>query len=689
MKYTLSEETGVGKSYDSKLMMRLLRYVKPYRHLFALTVVLVMLITATQLARPYMIKVAIDDHINGLHIPMITSQAGEFSIGNEVLTRDKRLRELSSVNEIPLDLQIQLAQVRQIVVYEDAHFLIDGMIANPSSPSKVTIREDGGYIFEGQPGRELLAEEMQQFRNYDIQALTKIALLFLGIIVTGFAMGYLQFYLLQYIGQRVVFDIREQAFTHLQKMSISYFDNNPVGRLVTRITNDTENLNELYTSVLVNLFKDLLMIFGIMGVLLYMDYRLALVAFATVPLMLFITFFYRLKARAVFREIRIQLAKINSNIQESLSGIKVIQAFALQKRKYEEFYQINTAHFKANFQDLILFALFRPSMDFVYALTLALLVWYGGSSVVQGTIQFGVLYAFIHYTEQFFRPIRDLAEKYNVMQSAMVSSERVFQLLDEPEQIPDSTTALVHEQPIAGRIEFKDVCFSYNQKDYVLKNISFTVNPGETVAIVGSTGSGKTTILHLLARFYEASRGSITIDDIDIKELPKAHLRSLLGIVQQDVFLFTGDIQSNIHLNHPDITNEKVREISRYVNADAFIQQLPRGYEEPVTERGSTLSTGQRQLLAFARTLAHEPKILLLDEATANIDSYTEELIQDALPKISHGRTTIIVAHRLSTIQKADRILVIHKGRLVEEGTHEELLGKKNFYYTLYKLQYH
>jgi len=693
MKYSVSQETGLGKPYDRKLMKRLLTFIRPYRTLFAITFILVMVIAAAQLVRPYLIKVAIDDHINGLYIPMIVVEDNDlhntdinhlvsnqtdnivtFTINDELLIRNSTLEPAPNI--------------RQIVKANEQFLLINGIVESPTNPATVTEISANEYLVEGLHAIPLTTEQVEQIKAYDIKSLYKLAIIYLAIIIVAFIVGYIQIYLLQYLGQRIVYDIREQAFAHLQKMSLSYFDTNPVGRLVTRITNDTENINEMYSSVIISLFKDILIIVGIMGVLLYMDWRLAIVSFSTVPLMLFISFFYRRKARAAFRDLRVHLARINSNIQESLSGIKVIRAFGLQKDKFDEFSEINQAHLKANMRELFQFSLFRPSMDMVYALTLALLLWFGGGSVIKGAIQFGVLYAFIQYSEQFFRPIRDLAEKYNIMQSAMASAERLFELLDEPEQISDPAQPKSLAIPVQGFIKFNNVTFSYDQQHEVLKDVSFQINAGETIAIVGATGSGKTTILHLLSRFYDVQTGSIEIDGIDIRQLPKQQLRKLIGIVQQDVFLFTGDIKANIHLNNPDISEQQVIEIAKYVNAHEFIEKLPNKYHEPVTERGSTLSTGQRQLLAFARTLVHDPRILLLDEATSNIDTYTEKLIQDALPKLSKGRTTLIVAHRLSTIQNADRILVIHKGRLIEQGTHEELLQKQSYYYTLYKMQY-
>ncbi|HBG00880.1 MAG TPA: ABC transporter ATP-binding protein, partial [Firmicutes bacterium] len=503
----------------------------------------------------------------------------------------------------------------------------------------------------------------------------------------GFVLNYIQAYLLQYTGQRIVFDIRQELFTHLQRLALAFFDGNPVGRLVTRVTNDTQNLHEMYTAVLVNLFKDIFMILGIIVVMFRLDLRLALVSMATLPLIVVITAVFRIKARQAYRETRVRLARINANFAENISGMRLVQIFRQERRKYKEFDDVNSDHYQASMRELRIFAIFRPSIELVYSLAMAILIWVGGGRLLQGAVEFGVLFAFISYLELFFRPINDLTEKYNIMQASMASAERIFLILDEEPAIAEVSEPLPMGE-VQGQIEFRNVWFAYVGEDWVLKDVSFTVQPGETVAFVGATGAGKSTIMNLLSRFYDIQKGQILIDGQDIKELSKAELRRNVGLVMQDVFMFSGTIGENIRLNQPNITAERVKSVAKHVNAHQFINTLPKEYEEPVTERGSTLSAGQRQLIAFARALAYDPAILILDEATASIDTETEMLIQDALPKLMAGRTSLVVAHRLSTIQDADTIIVLHKGTLREQGTHQELLTQKGLYYNLFLLQY-
>ncbi|KKM11735.1 hypothetical protein SY88_07335 [Clostridiales bacterium PH28_bin88] len=524
-------------------------------------------------------------------------------------------------------------------------------------------------------------------REVAVAGLWRLGGLYFLAILLNFLLSYGQAYLLQFTGQKIIYDIRLQVFTHLQRMSLSFFDRNPVGRLVTRVTNDTETLNEMYTSVLVNLFKDLFLLAGIILVMLRLDVGLALVSFTGLPLVLVATRLYQGQAREAYRMVRTRLARLNAFLAEHISGMRVIQIFHREQAKQAEFEQVNHDHYQASMRELFTFAVFRPSMDFIYSLVLAMLLWYGGGQIIREHVSFGVLYAFINYIEQFFRPINDLSEKYTILQSAMASSERIFQLLDRPPEITEPANP-VPLPLVRGRIEFDGVWFAYEPGEWVLKDVSFSIEPGETVAFVGATGAGKTSIISLISRLYDVQQGEIRIDGVNIKDVALSHLRRHIGVVMQDVFLFAGDIQGNIRLNNEEISDRRVREVAGYVNADHFIRLLPNGYAEEVKERGATLSTGQRQLLAFARALAFDPAILVLDEATANIDTETELLIQDALKKITRGRTTIVIAHRLSTIQHADRIIVLHRGRVRETGTHQELLARGGMYYDLYQLQY-
>jgi len=524
-------------------------------------------------------------------------------------------------------------------------------------------------------------------RSHDIRQVGRLALLLIAAGVAGFALQYAQSILLQYIGQRIVLSIREGLFTHLEHMDLAFFDRNPVGRLVTRLTNDTETLNEMYTSVLVNLFKDVFMLAGIVLVMFRLSPSLALVSVSTMPLIAVATVVFRVKARNAYRKVRTALARINASLSENISGMRIVQVFNREAHKYSEFEATNAEYYAAGIDEMMVYAVFRPAMDFVASLALAILIWYGGSRVFRGILPFGLLYAFVNYIQMFFGPINALTEKYNILQAAMASSERIFQLMDTPIGIMDAPSA-VQIGRAEGRIEFKDVWFAYNEGEWVLRDVSFTIEPGQMVAFVGATGAGKTSIISLINRFFDVQKGEILLDGINVKQLRLDDLRRSVATVLQDVFLFTGDIKANIRLNETGITDERIREVARYVNADNFISRLPRGYDEPVTERGATLSAGQRQLLAFARALAFDPAILVLDEATSSIDTETEMLIQDALPRLIAGRTTIVVAHRLSTVQHADKIIVLHKGKIREVGTHQELLAHHGFYYDLYRLQY-
>ena len=465
-------------------------------------------------------------------------------------------------------------------------------------------------------------------------------------------------------GQRIIYTLRKQVFNHLLKLDIAFFDANPVGRLVTRVTNDIQNLQEMYSGVIITLFKDFFLLAGIIIVMLRLHTVLALVSFAVIPLILLATIIYQLYARQAFRAIRANLAQVNSFLQEHLSGMSIIQSFNKEDFKYEEFKKYNRKLHQANMDELLSFSTFRPSMDLMYALALALLIWYGGGKVIQGSVSFGVLYAFINYIEQFFHPINDLTEKYSILQSAMASAERIFSLLDTKPTITEPASPQILPS-IKGKIEFDHVWFAYQGEDWVLKDISFTVEPGQTFALVGATGAGKTSVINLLNRLYDVQKGEIRIDGIPIKDIPLTDLRRFIGVVMQDVFIFAGDVAENISLGNPKLSLDDIKKAAEYVHANHFIERLPKGYKEPVTERGATFSTGERQLLAFARALAYNPAILVLDEATANIDTETELLIQDALkinsPKDHFNRSSQAVHHQQPTV-----FLVFHHGRLVE-----------------------
>ena len=587
MEHLNNEEEILGKAYDGRLMRRLLRYARPYWKQFALASLMLIAGTLTDLARPYLLKVAIDDYI----------------------------------------------------------------------------------------------------ANGNTKALGMLGMAFIGLILAGFAANFFQIYILTYTGQTIIYNIRQQVFSHLQRMSLSFFDHNPIGRLVTRVTNDTETLNDMYTNVLVTLLKDFLILIGSVVIMLGMDVKLALVSLAMLPVVLVVTAVFRIIIRSVYRDVRTTLARINSVLSENISGIRIIQIFNRERQNFQEFQQVNKKYYNAGMREIVTFGIFRPVVEMLAAFTIALILWYGGGEVMAGTIQFGLLYAFVNYVTQFFQPINDLAEKYNILQSSMAASERIFLILDTPNE-EDKGKHMPEKGELFADIEFKKVWFAYKEGEWVLRDVSFKVPAGKTVAIVGATGAGKTSIINLLNRFYEIQEGEISIGGVNIRDISKDRLRNAIGMVLQDVFLFSGTVEENIRLNEDAIGSETIRQVSGYVNALPFIEGLPSGFKEEVKERGATFSSGQRQLLAFARALAFNPPILVLDEATANIDTETELLIQDALTKLSANRTAIIIAHRLSTIQHADSIIVLHKGKVREMGSHQELMEKKGMYYDLYQLQY-
>jgi len=523
-------------------------------------------------------------------------------------------------------------------------------------------------------------------RQGNATGLDRIALLYLGALFLAFVVRFGQVYLLQMTGQKVMMDLRREIYAHLQRLHVAFFDQNPVGRLMTRVTTDVDAVNELFTSGVVTVFGDLFTLFGIMGVMMAMNWKLALVTFSVIPLFFVVTNWFRAGSRATFREVRRWVARINAFLQENITGMPVVQLFRREARNREAFAAINRQHTDANLAQIFYYAVFYPAIELLAALATALIILYGGWRVMAGTLTLGALVAFIQYSERFWRPISDLSEKFNILQAAMASSERIFTLLDtEPRVVAPAQP--VHLQKVRGRVAFEGVSFAYQPGTPVLQDIDFTVEPGRSVALVGATGAGKTSIISLLTRFYDVQQGRVTLDGVDVRALEPSQLRSSLALVLQDVHLFSGTIASNIRLGSA-IPDERVREAARAVHAHRFIEALPEGYETPVRERGATLSVGQKQLLSFARALAHDPRVLILDEATSSVDTETEALIQDALRVLLQGRTAIVIAHRLSTIQHVDEILVLHKGRVRERGTHQELLAQRGLYWRLYQLQY-
>lgn len=681
----LHREEELDKSLDVNLLKRLLVFARPYTGIILLCILMLVLITVVELARPYILAIAIDDHISAYDTPMVAFEPGEEPVAGVELAGAVLVRETA------LDSPYRALPRRQVVFYRGEYYMVEGTVDQTGPDYRVEKTAAGTFVLlQGErstPAIKLTSGQLSSLRGQDVAALYRLGFFFFLIILAGFILNYVQVYLLQFTGQKIIYDIRMKVFGHLQSLSLRFFDRNPVGRLVTRVANDTETLNEMFTNVMVNLFKDIFLLVGIVVVMLQMDRRLALVSMITLPLIGVATIIFRIKARQAYRQVRIKLAAINADLQENISGMRIIQIFNQQINQYRHFDQINREHYRANMREVWTFAVFRPSIDLFQSFAIALLLWYGGGHVIQGALQFGVLFAFINYVQQFFRPISSLTEKYNVMQAAMASSERIFQLLDKTDTIPNPDTP-VSLPRLKGRVELKNVWFAYESDNWVLKDVSLTIEPNQTVAFVGATGAGKSSIINLVSRFYDVQKGSILIDGIDIRRLKKEEFRRQIGVVLQDVFLFSETIAGNINLNNPDISPEQIKSAARLVNADDFISRLPDGYKQQVEERGATLSAGERQLLAFARALAYDPRILILDEATANIDTATELLIQAALKKLAQGRTTIIVAHRLSTIQHADKIIVIHKGRIRESGTHQQLLNRGGIYYDLYRLQY-
>jgi ABC-type multidrug transport system fused ATPase/permease subunit len=697
--YGYFEGDHLGKPYDIGLMRRLFAFVRPYRHIIGVSIVLVLIVTGLELIFPYLIKVGIDSYIV-VSARKITLDSRHTSLQGMLLDR---YDDLLLPTADPQSLFILASDLRKIEPRNLTSFQKAGLIGEewfyPLRPKgqgekgvveryPSLFHQGGGYYFVSyRDMKGLTRGELLTLRKGDVAGVASVAALFVLLLVLSFGLNFLHVYAMEYTGQQVMHDLRMWVFGHIQRFSLSFFDRTPVGRLVTRATNDIQNLHEMLTTVVIHLFKDVFLLAGIIVLLLKINWELALVCFSLLPLIVCVTLFFSKKARDAFRKVRLTVATINATLQENFSGIEVVQIFNRERENYRRFKALNHENYLANMRQIGIFALFVPIIEVVGTIAIALLIWYGGGKVIANTLSLGTLVAFLSYLRMFFQPIRDISEKYNIMQSAMASTERIFGILDHREMIPESSTPK-SLPAMRGDIEFRNVSFSYTGDDVVLKNISFRVSEGETVAIVGATGAGKTSLINLLERFYDPQGGHISMDGVDIKELDISFLRSQIGLVLQDVFLFAGDIRSNIQLGNERLSRDEIARITRYVNADRFIRKFPNGLDEEVEEGGATLSAGERQLLAFARALAVNPKILILDEATSHVDTETERLIQDALGKLMRGRTSIIIAHRLSTIQRADRIIVMHKGSIREMGTHAQLIAKKGFYYKLYRLQY-
>ena len=660
-------------------MKRLLGYLKPHKWVMLAATVLVLFIIVVELYRPIIIGDAIDDYINGYYEPYVESDTGETVYNGRRLAR--RGGEFSEE-----ELSSGERKYYQLLLYEDSYYMAEGLTAAESQMLIDAEPEVVKEFIDGySSGVPLEREELKVIRRPDFHGILKAAALYLAVMAAGFLLNWADTWLLQKMGQKIIYSMREEVFSHIQSLSLNFFNTTPVGKLVTRVSNDTEAINELFTTILVRLFKNVVMIFGYAVIMLTKSPGMTLVSFALLPVVGVLTFYFRYVSRKAYQLTRNKITEINTFLSEHISGMRLIQIFAREKEKYGEFEKKSDELFNASWREMMIFAIFRPSIFMVSIIARAIVIAVGSYFVLTGRITIGTLYIFISYISSFFEPIQDLAEQFGTLQSSLASAEKVFSVLDVE---PDIVNPEHPKTPaMTGRIEFKNVWFAYENDDYILKDVSFTIEPGQKVAFVGATGAGKTSILNLIGRYFDIQKGQILIDGIDIREIDTDVLRGAIGQVQQDVFLFTGDVKSNISLGSDDINIDDVKRAAETVRASTFIEKMPEGYDSAVTERGSTLSAGQRQLISFARTLAHRPSILVLDEATANIDTETEGLITEALEKLMEGRTTIMVAHRLSTIQHADKIIVMHHGRIQESGTHQELLHQDGLYKKLYELQ--
>lgn len=695
--FSFSSKSRPGERiHDWRLLGKLLRYLKPYKLFFVICIVLLVASTIFSISLPYITRLTIDRYLVAPNVkldfsgenPSFENAVKEKYSSNLMLLADESyLLDLSKINK---EDRVLLEEGGYLS--KDKYFLLDPSSLAPSKREKILTvigkyprlfsEKEGSFFARADALKKMEKEDIRILRGKDLEGVRFLVLIFILILILNFFCNSLYIYLLEYTGQKTMYHLRLDIFSHLLRLPLSFLQKNPVGRLVTRATNDVAAVNEMYTVVLVNGLKDIFLLGAILFVMFRMNVKLTLLILALTPLLVYVSFLYRSKARDAYREVRKKIAKLNAFSQESISSMKIIQLFSRQKDNFDRFKRINRENYLAARRQIVLYSLFRPIIEIVSSAAIALLIWYGGRGVINATFTFGSLVAFLSYIHMFFGPIRDLADKYDIFQGAIAASENIFSLLSEKtERVEGKRLARLQ-----GKIEFQNVWFSYDH-EWVLKDVSFRVNPGERVALVGHTGAGKTTITRLLFKFYEVQKGRVLMDDLDIRQIDSSSLRSQMALVLQDIFLFSGDIEHNIRLENPNISDAEVRKALHYANAASFVEKLPGGYKAKVQERGATFSQGQRQLLAFARALAFNPRILVLDEATASIDSDTELLIQDALEKLLKDKTSLIVAHRLSTIKNADNIIVLHKGRVVEQGTHQQLLKKKGHYSHLYRLQ--
>lgn len=683
----------VGKVYDSKIYRRLLGYIKPYKRLLGVSFILLVFISGFEISFPYLTKIGIDRYIVLRYHEIMPTRDSE---ALKVLSKYRPMAVVIAGKEFLDETKLKKwdrEYLKKRKVLSQERYLV----LNPQEfPAKrwrevaeiirkykrLFISEKGLFAISYSNLRKIPGADVKKLRAQDIHGVKLVALVFLVILVLNLIFTFSQVYILQYMSQLIMYDLRMDIMRHIFRLPVDFFSKNPVGRIVTRATNDVAAINEMFTSVLIYLFKDFLLIVGILLVMFKMNVRLTLVVLILAPFIVLVTYLFRIKVREAYRDVRAKIARINAYLQESISGIRIIKLFVQESRMFEGFKKINHDLYLANIRQLIVFAVFRPLIDIFNSLGIAIVLWYGGGQLIRSAISFGALVAFLTYIEKLFKPIMDLAEKYNILQSAMAASERIFKLLDEK---PEPVIGFVKAR-LRGDIEFKNVWFAYEDENWVLKDVSFRIEPGKTIAIVGPTGSGKSTIINLILRFYENQKGRIIVDGRDIREYELNIYRSNFALVLQDVFLFSGSLEKNVRLWNTEIDDEKVKQALKMIGTDRILKRLIDKYE--VGERGANLSVGERQIIAFARALAYDPAILILDEATSSVDSETEAIIQKATETLLKGRTSIVIAHRLSTIKRADKILVLFKGKIIETGKHEELMQAKGFYYHLYRLQF-